>query len=658
MQPMIRARDLTRVYHLGGQELRALDGVDLDVGPNEFVALVGPSGSGKSTLMHVLGLLDQPDSGSYQLLGQETAKMSEDDRARLRSRTLGFVFQQFNLLARTSATENVALPRLYHPEPLRKGEAEDLLKQVGLGERLLNTPAQLSGGQQQRVAIARSLLNRPKLLFADEPTGNLDSKSSLEIMKLFTGLNDKGIGVVLVTHEPDIAAFAQRVITLRDGKIVSDKSKRHSAAKPAKRAEEAKSPAKKGFSLAERLRTAKVYFAQALRAMLANRLRTALSMLGILIGVAAVVAMLAIGAGASKAMEAQLSSLGSNLLLILPGASRQGGVAQASGTVARFQADDAAAVVKAVPSLVMGGPEIQGRVQVTGEGKNANTMVVGAVPAYAQMRASDAVLGRFFTDDEVKERARVAVVGVTVSRNLFGEGNPVGKNFKMNRVLFQVIGVLPAKGSGSGFRDEDDKIVIPVSTAQYRVLGRDHVDTLAVEVAKGADMDATQAQIKAFMRKRLRIPDTQDDTFNIFNLADIQNAVAQTTKMMSLLLASVAGISLLVGGVGIMNILLVSVTERTREIGLRKALGARQVDILAQFLIEAVAISLLGGLAGLLLGMLISALVSLFAGWSSIVTPGSVALAVGFSTLIGVIFGYWPAKQAAALDPITALRYE
>ena len=658
---MIDARGLTRIYRLGDTELRALDGIDLTVGTGEFVALMGASGSGKSTLMHTLGLLDRPDGGSYKLLGQETAQLSEDERAVLRSRTLGFVFQQFNLLPRTSALENVALPRLYHPDPLKPGEAEGLLKSVGLGDRMDHTPAQLSGGQQQRVAIARALLNRPKLLFADEPTGNLDSKSSLEIMELFKGLHTHGITVVLVTHEPDIAAHARRVITLKDGKILSDRGNgKARQAVPASRKAVAKALPVGAAEASWAARTARAwggYLRQASRAMLANRLRTFLSMLGIMIGVMAVVAMLAIGAGVQKSMQQQLSSLGSNLLMLMPGANRQGGVMQSSGTVARFQAEDAKAIAKAVPDLELVGPEINGRCQLVADGKNWNSSLIGAAPEYAAMRNSAPVLGRFFTEEENQARARVAVIGVTAAKNLWGDVNPVGKFFKLNRISFQVIGVLPAKGS-SGFRDEDDKVVIPQATAQHRVLGRDHVDMIAMQVRQGADMSATQDKILAFMRQRFKLSEWQEDTFSIFNMADIQAALTSTTKTISMFLVVVAGISLLVGGIGIMNILLVSVTERTREIGLRKALGARQADIMAQFLIEAIAISLLGGLAGLCLGVGIAEAVAVFVGWSVEITVFSVVLAVGFSAVIGIAAGAWPASQAAKLDPIASLRFE
>jgi macrolide transport system ATP-binding/permease protein len=658
---VIRARGLRRIYSLGGSEIRALDGVDLDIGPGEFVALVGASGSGKSTLMHVLGLLDQPDEGSYRLLGAETAHLSEDARAELRSRSLGFVFQQFNLLPRTAAEENVALPRLYHPDPLLPGEAAALLKRVGLGERLRNTPAQLSGGQQQRVAIARALLNRPTLLFADEPTGNLDTKSSAEIMALFKQLHAQGLTIVLVTHEHDIAAHARRVITLRDGRIISDRgrgaaapSRRPSKALPAPAAE-APDPRRR---LAAAGRALQGYWRQAFRALLANRLRTALSMLGILIGVAAVVTVLAVGAGAQQSMKQQLASLGTNLLMLRPGAPRMGGVSLgADSGEARFMPEDVRTLLREVPLLSRASPELDGRVQAVAEGKNWNTRVAGVSPDFAGMRAAEPALGRFFTEQEDLARARVAVVGVTVARNLFGDVNPLGRQLKLNRATFTVIGVLPAKGS-SGFRDEDDRVLIPVRTAMYRVLGRDRLENLTVEVRDGSRMAEAEEAVKAAVRRMQRLERGEADNFRIFNMAEMQQAVQGVTKTVTNLLSAVAAISLLVGGIGIMNILLVSVTERTREIGLRKALGARQMDIQAQFLVEAVAISFLGGVSGLALGAGIAFGVGHFAGWAIHVSAASVALALSFSIGVGVFFGFWPARQASKLDPISALRFE
>ncbi len=648
---MIQVSDVQKTYRMGDVEVRALRGVSLTVEPGDFVAIMGPSGSGKSTLMHVLGLLDVPDAGSYRLAGREVSRLSDDELAGVRSQIVGFVFQQFNLLSRTSALENVALPLIYARDGVNPDRAQELLKEVGLGDRLHHRPNQLSGGQQQRVAIARALINNPRLILADEPTGNLDSASSQEIMALLRALNERGITLVLVTHEPDIGQQARRIIRMRDGVVQSDE-RRQPIPKTA-------SPVVSPQPPIGRLtwRELRAHVQQAVRALRANKIRTALSMLGILIGVAAVVAILALGSGARQSIEAQLASMGSNLLIVRPGSRQVMGVALEAGAMTRLTIEDANDIAASIPQVRRVAPAVQGRAQVAHGNKNWNTQVQGTMPEYAAIRASTPLVGRFFTAEEERSRARVVVLGLTVVRELFGETSPVGESVMINRVPFQVIGVLPEKGVTT-FRDQDDIVVIPLSTAMRRLLGKDFVDSIDVEATDPSAIDAAQDAIRALIARRHRLPPSRQDSFDIRNMAEIQAALSATNQTMSMLLASIAAISLLVGGIGIMNIMLVSVAERTREIGLRKAVGARRQDILAQFLIEAIVISLAGGLAGIVLGGLITLGMSKLAGWATALSLWSIVLAVGFSAGVGIVFGLWPARKAAALHPIDALRYE
>ncbi len=649
---MIELRDVYKTYRMGETLVRALRGVSLTIGRGEFVAITGPSGSGKSTLMHIIGLLDVPDSGSYRLHGREVARMTENELAILRRGEIGFVFQQFHLLARTAADENVALPLLYSRGRYDLAAAREVLARVGLADRASHRPNELSGGQQQRVAIARALINRPSILLADEPTGNLDTASQHEILEILKGLNRDGITVIIVTHEEEVAREAARRIQMRDGVIQSDAG----ASKPRAAAPEpvtavASEPRARVRELLEHMR-------QGFRALAANKIRTLLSVLGILIGVAAVVAMLALGRGAQQAIEKQLSSLGSNLLVLRPGSVRVGGVAQQAGVTTRLTLEDVTEIKEHVPGVNEVSPNVSGRAQVTFANKNWNTQVVGVGTAYARMRASEPQIGRFFTEEENRQRARVALIGLTVVRELFGGQNPVGETIKVNKISFQVIGVLPEKGA-TGFRDQDDVVVVPVLTAMRRLLGKDYVDYIDIEAESPQVMETVQNATTDLMLSRHRVPPAQRrDAYQIRNLADIQSALEESSRTMSLLLASIAAISLLVGGIGIMNIMLVSVTERTREIGLRKAVGARPRDILNQFLVETIVVSVTGGLAGIVLGWGATLVLSSVAGWNTAVTPGSVLLAFAFSAMVGVIFGIYPARRAAALNPIQALRYE
>ncbi|MBI4982905.1 MAG: ABC transporter permease [Candidatus Omnitrophica bacterium] len=659
---MIVTRNLYKTYQLGGVKVEALRGVSLDIMPGEFVAIMGASGSGKSTLMHVLGLLDRPDSGEYSLAGENVTTLSDKELALVRNQLVGFVFQQFHLLPRMSALENAELPLIYAGKRHLKQRAEKEMTEVGLKDRMFHKPNQLSGGQQQRVAIARSLVNEPSVIFADEPTGNLDTKSKEEIIAILKELNKKGKTIVIVTHENEIASHAKRIITMRDGQIISDKTVSCES-----RLSEA------GFSGTENLvkdilsRSGSAvkggmefldYLRQAISAMFSHKMRAFLSILGILIGVAAVIAMLAIGTGAKESIEKQLASLGSNLLVVRAGASKSGGVSLEAGTTTRFTLEDVTVIEKLKDYVKRVSPSVTGRAQIVYGNKNWNTQVQGVGVSYAQLRSSVPTVGRFFTEEEVKKRDKVALVGTTVAKEIFGNIKSVGKTIKINQINFRVIGVLPAKGT-SGPQDQDDTVLIPITTSMYRLLGKQYIDSIYVEVKNADSTDAAQEAISALIIKQHRlITKDQQDSFSIFNMSDIKSTLTSTTDTMSLLLGAIAAISLLVGGIGIMNIMLVSVTERTREIGLRKAIGANNKDILVQFLIEAVLMSFIGGLAGIALGSGVSVLITLIAKWSVRVSLSSVLLATVFSLVVGVVFGLWPAKQASRLNPIEALRYE
>ncbi|MDD5129462.1 MAG: ABC transporter permease [Candidatus Omnitrophica bacterium] len=657
---MIELKDISKTYQMGKVEVKALSGVSLKISSGEFIAIMGASGSGKSTLMHILGLLDRPDSGGYYLAGKEITHLSDGEQAVLRNRTIGFVFQQFHLLPRMNALENAELPLVYAGRRHLKQRAKEELIKVGLQDRIGHRPNELSGGQQQRVAIARSLVNEPLIIFADEPTGNLDSKSKVEIMSILQKLNQEGKTVVIVTHEPEIAANCRRVIQMRDGVIISDERKQEER----KISEVVSLEGKLVSNILSKPRKTSGetkfidYLRQAVSAMLSNKMRSILSILGILIGVAAVIAMLALGQGAKDAIEKQLASLGSNLLVIRPGSSKLHGVAMQAGTVTRFTLADVTAISRLTEVVKSVSPSVTGRGQMVYGSSNWNTMVEGVGTEYESIRAAYPALGRFFTESEVKMREKVVLLGTTVARELFGESNPIGQTIKLNLLNFKVIGILPAKGA-STFHDQDDTAVIPVTTAMFRVFGKEYVDTIYVEAKDPGSIDAAQEALSELIVKQHRLnPKEAEDSFQIRNMSDIKNTLEATTKTMSMLLGVIAGISLLVGGIGIMNIMLVSVTERTREIGLRKAIGATNKDIMVQFLIEAMLMSFLGGVSGVLLGWVVAVLITVFAGWTVSVSLFSVALATSFSLVIGIAFGLWPARKAAALDPIEALRYE
>ncbi|MBU1086801.1 MAG: ABC transporter permease [Candidatus Omnitrophica bacterium] len=652
---MIKINNISKTYHADAVPVYALRGVSLSIKAGEFVAIMGPSGSGKSTLLHLLGFLDRPDKGEYKIFNTEISHLNDSELAALRNRLAGFVFQQFHLLRRISAIENVGLPLIYAGKTDIQEKAFEKLKAVGLAERKTHRPNELSGGEQQRVAIARALINDPMIIFADEPTGNLDTKSEEEIMKILKKLNDQGKTIIMVTHEREVAEQAKRIITMRDGKIQTDVFTDKNIM--------GREIVQDDFSISDIVAQKHSSFGrmeflqhchQAFQAIFSNKVRSFLSILGILFGVAAVIAMMALGEGAKLSMEQRLKSLGSNLLTISGGHAQMHGAA--SGTVTRFTFEDVTAIRGLSDYIKKASGSCRGSAQIVYENANWNTSIEGVDYDYAQMRATVPEIGRWFTREEITRRDKVAIIGITVANKIFNNRNPIGKQIKINRINFQVIGIAPEKGSG-GWRDQDDVVYIPVTTAMYRVLGKDYLDQIYVEVADVGLMAAAQDQVRAVIKKKHKLY-KDDDSFEIRDMSEIQQMLSSTTQTMSLLLGSIAAISLLVGGIGIMNIMLVSVTERTREIGLRKAIGARGSDIMFQFLIEAVVMTFSGGLIGILLGAGAAFIMAAVVGWATKVSLFSVVLSTTFSIIVGIGFGLWPAKKAAELNPIEALRYE
>ena len=647
-EPLLRVRGLRREFPAGDQVLVVLDNVDLDIRAGELVAIVGQSGSGKSTLMNILGCLDRPSAGSYQVAGRETGQMAPDELAQLRREHFGFIFQRYHLLNDLSALGNVEVPAIYagmsaHARHQRAGL---LLTRLGLGERIGHRPGELSGGQQQRVSIARALINGGAVILADEPTGALDTQSGKEVMKILGELHAEGHTVVLVTHDMAVAEHAQRIIEIRDGRIVADRPTAIAAQAAASSATPLPPPADASDGLQALRDRFGEAFRMALRAMNAHRMRTFLTMLGIIIGIASVVSVVALGTGARQAILSNIASLGTNTIEVYPGAGF--GDLRASLVETLTPGDSAALaqqpfVDSATPAVATAATVMQGN-------RSATAQVQGVSEQYFRVHGLETGEGAFFAQPAVDQYRQVVVIDANTRARFFApHDDPIGQTLLLGNVPMRVVGVTKKQATGG----DASMLALwaPYTTVSARMLGQTHVSSITVRVSDAISMDAAEQAIARLLVRRHGSRD-----FYMSNNAQIRESIEQTTGILTMMISSIAAIALVVGGIGVMNIMLVSVTERTREIGVRMAVGARRSDILQQFLIESVLVCLLGGLLGIGVALALGGALALAdVGFNLVFSPASIIAAFACSSLIGIAFGFLPARRAAQLDPVEAL---
>ena len=642
--------ELKNIHKFFGQEknkVHVLKGINLSIQKGDFVAIIGQSGSGKSTMMNIIGCLDTPTSGSYKINGVEVGKMGKDQLAELRCKTFGFIFQRYNLLNSLKASENAALPAIYLGlnEEDRNKRAIELLKKLDLNNKLNNKPNELSGGQQQRVSIARALMNGGEIILADEPTGALDSKSGEMVMETIKSLHKQGHTIILVTHDSHIASQANRIIEIKDGEIISDVRKAsefYDMTDSVKNIKRSRLDAIK-YSFLESLN-------MSVHAIISNKMRSLLTMLGIIIGIASVVSVVALGNASQAKILEQINSMGTNTIDIMPGT---GFGDMRSGRVKTLKVGDSDYLGKQ-GFIDNSTPNVSASGTLVYENHSVTAQLKGVGAAFFDVKGKKIAQGRVFNQEEVNTMASVVVIDDNTLKEVFSEdANPVGKILIFNKKPLQIIGVTK-KDNTPGPSSDSMNILTPYTTAMYKINGSSDINSITVKISDKVNSQVAEESIENILTTLHGKKD-----FFMINSDSIKQTVESATNTMKLLIASIAVISLIVGGIGVMNIMLVSVTERTKEIGIRMAIGAKQADILQQFLIEAILICLVGGFMGVALSMLIGVgFNTLSEDFGMIFSTASIILALVCSSAIGIIFGYMPAKNASNLNPIDALASE
>lgn len=649
-KPLMQVKGLIREFKAGEQTIRVLHDINLTIHQGEMVAIIGQSGSGKSTLMNILGCLDQATAGDYQVFGQSVNRLAPDELAKLRREHFGFIFQRYHLLGDISARDNVSVPAVYAgmDGQARNMRAEKLLSDLGLADKVNNRPSQLSGGQQQRVSIARALMNGGDIILADEPTGALDSKSGKDVVQILKDLNAQGHTIIMVTHDPGLAAQAERVIEIKDGYIIADYKNDDYQRPVAQSATMIDQHRKSAFgSFIDRLLEA---FKMSLLAMRAHKMRTLLTMLGIIIGIASVVSVVGLGKGSQAQILSNISSLGTNTITVTDGYPY--GDPRRQYNDDNLTPQDAQAVADQ-PYVLSVSPQLNSNMSVRYRNVQEAASISGVGKDYLDVSGETLAMGQGFDKQSILRRTQDIIIDSNAHKTFFPTtANPIGEVVLIGSVPGRVIGVLAPNEGGFSRSVDSPTLYMPYTTMMSRLIGSAYIESFIALIDNNISSAAAESAISELMKSR-----HGTDDFRIRNSDSIRQTIESTTAAMTLLISSIAIISLIVGGIGVMNIMLVSVTERTNEIGVRMAVGARQSDIMQQFLIEAILVCILGGLLGIGLAFAIGELINRVGGDSFKVIYSSTSIIAAFvcSTLIGVVFGFLPARNAAKLDPVDAL---